>query len=108
MFFSVMSANLRLIPWLIEYSKRVVRVIQWNLAWSFGYNLVGVIVAACGYLHPSLAATLMLTSSLIVLANSLRLSNDSLLPGAMTDGRDESSGDPSNPSQQIRLAKEAT
>lgn len=70
----LMSADLRLVPWMIDHSRRTVRTIRSNLAWSFAYNSIGVIFAASGQLHPALAAVLMVVSSLMVLGNSLRLS----------------------------------
>ena len=71
----LLSTDLRLVPWAYDLSRRTVRTIQTNLAWSFGYNSIGVIVAASGQLHPALAAALMVISSLMVLGNSLRLSS---------------------------------
>jgi heavy metal translocating P-type ATPase len=68
--------DLRQLPWIIALSRRTVRTIRQNLAWAFGYNSVGVLVAASGRLHPALAAALMLASSLIVISNSLRLNRD--------------------------------
>ena len=72
----LLSSDLRLIPWTYEFSQRTVGTIRTNLAWSFGYNSIGVILAACGQLHPAVAAVLMVVSSLMVLGNSLRLSAD--------------------------------
>ncbi len=72
----LLSSDLRLIPWTYEFSRLTVRTIRTNLAWSFGYNSIGVILAACGQLHPAVAAVLMVVSSLMVLGNSLRLSAD--------------------------------
>lgn len=71
----LLSSDLRLIPWSYEFSRRTVSTIRTNLAWSFGYNSLGVVVAACGQLHPAVAAALMVISSLMVLGNSLRLSS---------------------------------
>jgi cation transport ATPase len=65
--------DLRQLPWIIALSRRTVRTIRQNLAWAFGYNAAGVLIAASGRLHPALAAALMLASSLIVISNSLRL-----------------------------------
>ena len=71
----LLSSDLLLIPWAYEFSRRTVGVIRTNLAWSFGYNSLGVILAVCGQLHPAVAAALMVLSSLMVLGNSLRLSS---------------------------------
>lgn len=81
----LLSADLRLVPWMYHLARQTVRTIQTNLAWSFGYNSLGVIVAASGHLHPALAAVLMIVSSLMVLANSARLSALSYHPSGSTD-----------------------
>ncbi len=65
--------DLSRIPWCIELARRTRRVIQWNLLWAFGYNSVGVVCAALGFLNPALAAFLMVASSALVTINSLRL-----------------------------------
>ncbi len=72
----LLTSDLQRIPWAYEFSHRTVRTIRMNLAWSFGYNSLGVMLAACGQLHPAVAAALMVASSLMVLGNSLRLSGD--------------------------------
>lgn len=72
----LLTSDLRLVPWACEFSRKAVRTIRTNLAWSFGYNSIGVVVAASGYLHPAVAAALMVASSLMVLGNSLRLSTE--------------------------------
>lgn len=69
----LLTSDLRLVPWSYEFAQQTVRTIRTNLAWSFGYNSLGVIVAAFGQLHPAVAAVLMVVSSLMVLGNSLRL-----------------------------------
>jgi heavy metal translocating P-type ATPase len=61
------------VPWAIELARRTVSTIRYNLFWAFGYNAVGVFLAAAGRLSPSIAAFLMVGSSLFVIANSLRL-----------------------------------
>lgn len=81
----LLTTDLRRIPWAYEFSRRTVRTIRTNLAWSFGYNSLGVILAACGQLHPAVAAALMVASSLMVLGNSLRLSSEGSFVKA-TDG----------------------
>ena len=65
--------DLTIIPWLIGLARQTMRIVQQNLAWAFGYNLVGIILAASGLLQPSIAALLMVGSNLIVTKNALRL-----------------------------------
>ena len=48
-------------------------VIRENLFWSFAYNVIGIGLACTGRLNPVLAAVAMVLSSVLVIANSLRL-----------------------------------
>ena len=69
----LLGDDLRRIPWSIKLARRTVRMIRYNLLWAFGYNAVGVGLAAFGRLSPSIAAFVMVISSMFVIANSLRL-----------------------------------
>ena len=66
--------GLHLMPWVIDVAVRVRRTIRINLASAFGYNVIALTLAAVGWLQPVVAALLMVGSSLVVIANSLRLS----------------------------------
>ena len=46
-----------------------------NLVWAFSYNLIALPLAVSGVLHPIISALLMVTISLVVVSNSLRLKN---------------------------------
>lgn len=77
----LMRSDLRDVPGAIELSRRTIRNIKQNLFWAFGYNTIGIPVAAgllyaLGFdllLNPMLAAGAMSLSSVSVLANALRL-----------------------------------
>lgn len=69
----LLSNDLSRIPWAVQLARRTRRVIRQNLFWAFGYNFVGVVLAAFGLLNPAVAAGLMIISSLLVISNSLRL-----------------------------------
>ncbi|MGO9598500.1 MAG: heavy metal translocating P-type ATPase, partial [Isosphaeraceae bacterium] len=69
----LLGDDLTRIPWAIELARRTTRVIRRNLFWAFGYNIVGVIAAAAGWLNPAIAALLMVASSALVIGNSLSL-----------------------------------
>jgi heavy metal translocating P-type ATPase len=60
------GGNLRLIPEAVGLSRRAVGVVRSNLHWAVGYNIVGIAVAAMGWLNPVLAALLMAVSSAVV------------------------------------------
>ena len=68
------GADLGVLPWLVDLARAARRTTRINLAWAFGYNTVGVALAAAGRLQPAIAAGLMAVSSLLVVFNSLRMS----------------------------------
>ena len=76
----LMRSDLRDVPTAIYLSKKTIRNIKENLFWAFGYNVVGIPIAA-GVLHlfggpllnPIFAAAAMSLSSVSVLTNALRL-----------------------------------
>ena len=57
----------------IDISKRTYRKIQQNLFWAFVYNLIGVPLAALGWLNPVIAGAAMAFSSVSVVTNALLL-----------------------------------
>jgi Cu+-exporting ATPase len=66
-------SDLTLIPAFLDLSRRTRQIILENLGWAFAYNLVAVPLAALGIISPVVAALTMTGSSLLVVANSLRL-----------------------------------
>jgi len=69
----ILSQNLVSIAESVEIARRTLANVKQNLAWAFGYNLIGIAGAATGYLSPEAAAAGMAASSLIVVLNALRL-----------------------------------
>lgn len=76
----LMRSDLMDVPAAIELSKKTIRNIKQNLFWAFGYNVLGIPVAAGilyllggPLLNPILAAAAMSLSSVSVLTNALRL-----------------------------------
>jgi len=71
--FVFMHQPLTAIPFAIETSRRAGRLIRQNFALAIVYNLIAVPIAILGYATPLVAAVAMSTSSVIVVANALRL-----------------------------------
>jgi heavy metal translocating P-type ATPase len=60
------NRDLTAIPNALTVCRQTVNLLRSNLRFALGYNLLGMTVAASGWLHPVFAATLMLFSSLFV------------------------------------------
>lgn len=71
---TLLREDLRLVPWTLALSRRAMKVGWQNLVASTIYNLVFLGLAATGSLRPIWAGLSMLTSSLLTLASSLRIS----------------------------------
>ena len=72
---TLMRGDPGLIPDAIEISKKTWQKIKQNLFWAFFYNLIGIPLAAMGYLTPMLAGAAMAASSVSVITNALLLKN---------------------------------
>lgn len=70
---TLMRSDPRLVADAIDISAATWRTIQQNLFWAFVFNIIGIPLAAFGYLSPELAGAAMALSSITVLSNSLLL-----------------------------------
>lgn len=71
----LLNGDISQIPGLIQHAQKTMRIIKENIAWAIVYNLVSIPLAFIGVLSPWLAGLGMAVSSLIVVANALRLTN---------------------------------
>ncbi len=65
--------SLLALPRAVAASRRTMAVVKQNFVLAIGYNVLAVPLAMMGYLTPLMAAVAMSSSSVIVVANSLRL-----------------------------------
>ena len=70
---TLMRGNLFLIADAIDISRRTYNKIKQNLFWAFFYNLIGIPLAALGFLNPMIAGAAMALSSVSVVTNALLL-----------------------------------
>jgi Cu2+-exporting ATPase len=71
--FVISDGDLERVTDILGRAARCRRVIRQNVAWALGYNVVGIPLAALGFVPPWAAAIGMSVSSLLVVGNSLRL-----------------------------------
>jgi Cu+-exporting ATPase len=62
-----------LVPAALQVTRRTLTKIRQNLAWAFGFNAIGIPLAAFGLLTPVVAGAAMALSSVAVLGNALLL-----------------------------------
>jgi Cu+-exporting ATPase len=70
---TLMRGDPRLVPAALDISRKTYAKIRQNLFWAFVYNLIGIPLAAFGYLNPVLAGAAMALSSVSVVSNALLL-----------------------------------
>jgi heavy metal translocating P-type ATPase len=69
---NLLEPGLHALPDLLDLARAAVRAARLNLAWAFGYNAIGLYLAATGRLSPIFAASAMVVSSLFSVLNSSR------------------------------------
>lgn len=70
---ALMNNSLNTIVTAISLSKATMKKIKQNLFWAFIYNIIGIPIAAFGFLSPIIAGAAMSFSSVSVVTNSLSL-----------------------------------
>ena len=65
--------DIRVIPWLVRLSRRMMRMIRFNITLAMRINFLAIILAALGLMGPVLGALVHNAGSVIVILNSARL-----------------------------------
>ena len=76
----LLNGDIGQIPGLIAQAKKTMRIVKQNIAWAIAYNLICIPLAFTGVLSAWLAGLGMALSSLLVIANAMRLSRAASLP----------------------------
>ena len=74
----LVGGGIKLLTDAIRLSKATMRKIKQNLFWAFFYNIIGIPLAALGFLSPIIAGACMAFSSVTVVTNSLLLRKSKL------------------------------
>ena len=65
--------DIRVIPWLVRLSRRMMRMIRFNITLAMGINFLAIILAALGLMGPVPGALVHNAGSVLVILNSARL-----------------------------------
>lgn len=70
---TLMRGDPRLVADALDISRRTTSTLRRGLFWAFIYNVIGIPLAACGWLNPVVAGAAMAFSSVSVVSNALLL-----------------------------------
>ena len=70
---TLLRGDVGLVAQALDISRRTHAKIRQNLFWAFAYNVVGIPLAAFGWLNPMIAGAAMAASSVCVIGNALLL-----------------------------------
>jgi len=69
----LLNSGIEAVPESLGLARATLRTIKQNLFWAFFYNVLGIPLAALGFMSPILCAAAMGLSDLVVIGNALRL-----------------------------------
>jgi Cu+-exporting ATPase len=70
---TLMHGDLALVPDALDLARRTQATIRRGLLWAFGFNVIGIPLAAVGWLDPMVAGAAMAAGSVTVVGNALAL-----------------------------------
>lgn len=70
---ALMSDDLSKLPWLVQHSRRTLRVIKQNITFALGVKVVFIVLSLFGFASLWMAIAADMGASLLVIANGLRL-----------------------------------
>jgi Cu2+-exporting ATPase len=68
-----LNESLLPLPFAVRAARRTMTIVRLNFGFAVGYNVIAIPLAVAGFVTPLVAAASMSASSIIVIANSLRL-----------------------------------
>jgi Cu+-exporting ATPase len=71
----LLKSEIEAVPEGLGLARATLRTIKQNLFWAFFYNVLGIPLAALGFMSPIICAAAMGLSDLVVMGNALRLRN---------------------------------
>jgi P-type Cu2+ transporter len=74
--FVVLGGQLLRVTQTLQLARRTMRIVRQNLGWALAYNLACIPLAVVGWIPAWLAGLGMAGSSLLVVANAVRLAGD--------------------------------
>jgi len=67
---ALMHDDISKLPFMVKLSRRMLKVIKWNIAFGLTFNLIAVLASGSGFLTPIMGAVVHNVGSIIVVISS--------------------------------------